>query len=179
MEILAIVALFAGQSADGTMQPVVVAPLPRMSIYGAGGGAGGIVYLQARAGDLDGDGVPDDAIVKLACDGNEVRSAHYTITSPRDSASGQSSGKRTHHPVTFVKEWSAATPLLAQMRPGYDLKSNSKGRVAGYNLKENKGARMTSAGGGWTAIMLTDVEGLCAAARAAVVTKTSSNIQNN
>lgn len=38
----------------------------------------------------------------------------YNVKSPRDSASGQASGKRTHHPVTFVKEWGASTPQFFQ-----------------------------------------------------------------
>jgi type VI secretion system secreted protein Hcp len=41
-------------------------------------------------------------------------SFHYNVKSPRDAASGQASGKRTHHPVTFVKEWGPATPQLFQ-----------------------------------------------------------------
>lgn len=179
MDMLAIIAALATQASGAVAQPVVVAPLPRMSIYGAGGGSGGIVYLQAHAGDLDGDGAPDDVVLKLTCAGGEVRSAHYTLA-PRDVASGQASGKRTHHPVTFVKEWSAATPLLAQMRPGYNLKENKTARVAGYNVKENNGLRMATDGGGWTSIELTDTGGMCAAAAAAVeATKSRSNIQNN
>ena len=35
---------------------------------------------------------------------------HYTVTSPRDLASGQAGGKRVHGPVTIHKEWGAATP---------------------------------------------------------------------
>lgn len=129
----------------------------------------GPLYLKVvSAGDLDGDGVADEAVIRLACAGGELRAAHYSVQSPRDSASGMASGKRTHSPVTFVKEWGPATPQLKTMTPTYDIK------VA-------KGARMTSDGGGWTAIRLSNADGLCAAAAAAakVVTKTSSNIQNN
>jgi type VI secretion system secreted protein Hcp len=36
----------------------------------------------------------------------------YELSSPRDAASGQPSGKRQHHPVTFTKEWGAATPQI-------------------------------------------------------------------
>ena len=36
----------------------------------------------------------------------------HEIKSPRDAASGQATGKRQHQPVTFVKEWGAATPQL-------------------------------------------------------------------
>lgn len=41
-------------------------------------------------------------------------SFHYKVESPRDSASGMASGKRTHHPVAFVKEWGASTPQFFQ-----------------------------------------------------------------
>ena len=129
----------------------------------------GPIYLKfSSAGDLDGDGRADDGFLKLTCAGGTLQSAHYTVKSPRDSASGMASGKRTHHPVTFVKEWGAATPQLMKVKPT-------------YNIKEAKGARMAMDGGGWTAIRLSNADGLCAAASAAakLVTKTSSNIQNN
>ncbi len=38
--------------------------------------------------------------------------ASHTITSPRDVATGQASGKRMHGTVKIVKEWSASSPLL-------------------------------------------------------------------
>jgi type VI secretion system secreted protein Hcp len=41
-------------------------------------------------------------------------SFHYAVSSPRDAASGQASGKRQHQPVVFVKEWGAASPQLFQ-----------------------------------------------------------------
>lgn len=37
---------------------------------------------------------------------------HYSVQSPRDAASGMASGRRSHQPVRFVKEWGAATPQL-------------------------------------------------------------------
>ena len=36
----------------------------------------------------------------------------HAIVSPRDAASGQSSGKRQHGDVKIVKEWDKSTPLL-------------------------------------------------------------------
>lgn len=129
----------------------------------------GPIYLKfSSTGDLDGDGLPDDGFLRLTCAGGVLEAAHYTVKSPRDSASGMASGKRTHKPVTFVKEWGPATPQLNKVKPTYDI-------------KEAKGARMAMDGGGWTAIRLSNADGLCAAAAAAakVVTKTSSNIQNN
>jgi len=39
---------------------------------------------------------------------------HYSVSSPRESGSGQATGRRIHQPVSFVKEWGAATPQLFQ-----------------------------------------------------------------
>lgn len=39
---------------------------------------------------------------------------YYEVKSPRDSASGQATGKRTHQPVTFVKQWGPASPQFFQ-----------------------------------------------------------------
>ncbi len=41
-------------------------------------------------------------------------SFHYAVSSPRDVATGQASGRRQHQPVVFVKEWGAASPQLFQ-----------------------------------------------------------------
>lgn len=132
--------------------------------------AAGPIYLKVsdfRDTDSDGDTVLDEAILRLNCAGGQLRAAHYNVKSPRDSASGMASGKRTHHPVTFVKEWGPATPQLRALRAGYDLKANVK-------------ARMVVDGGGWTRIALTNADGLCPAAIDAVkATKSRSNIQNN
>lgn len=38
----------------------------------------------------------------------------YDVKSPRDTASGQATGKRIHGPVIITKEWGAATPQLFQ-----------------------------------------------------------------
>lgn len=38
----------------------------------------------------------------------------YSVRAPRDLASGMASGKRQHGPVTFTKEWGAASPQLFQ-----------------------------------------------------------------
>jgi type VI secretion system secreted protein Hcp len=36
----------------------------------------------------------------------------YEVTSPRDVATGQASGRRQHKPITITKEWGAASPQL-------------------------------------------------------------------
>ena len=125
-------------------------------------------YLRVAAGDLNGDGLADEAYLKIVCADGVLKQAHYTVKSPRDAASGQASGKRMHKPVTITKEWGPSTPMLSKVKPT-------------YNVKSVEGARMTSDGGGWTALTLANADGLCPATEAAAkrVTKTRSNIQNN
>jgi len=124
----------------------------------------GQTYLDATStGDLDGDGLPDDAIIRLHCTGGVLQAADFVVK-PREASSGQASGKRMHKPITIIKEWGAATPQLAKTRPN-------------YNIKELKGAR--TAGGEWTAIDLSGAPNLCADTAAALRTKSRSNIQNN
>lgn len=41
-------------------------------------------------------------------------SFEHNIQSPRDVATGRASGKRQHGPITFTKEWGAATPQILQ-----------------------------------------------------------------
>ena len=138
-----------------------------LAITGVASDANGPLYLQVHAGDLDGDGLPDDAVMKLVCAAGKLSNASY-IVSPRDSATGQASGKRQHKPVTFVKEWGAATPQLSAVKPT-------------YNIKELKGNERRVATDGWQMLSLANADGLCPAAEAAAATavKSRSNIQNN
>jgi len=58
-------------------------------------------------GSFKGEGATDkQQFAALALD--------YEVKSPRDSATGQASGKRQHLPLSVVKEWGAATPQLFQ-----------------------------------------------------------------
>lgn len=129
------------------------------------------IPLQVTAGDLDGDGVSDSGMLLLRCSGGSVSSAmlHYNVKSPRDSASGQASGKRTHI-IPHVLERSGS--LLSKMRPTYDVK-----KVEGARFASKKGYDH------YQALSLSGADGLCAAAteEAAKVkaTKSRSNIQNN
>jgi|SRR3954451_6387081 type VI secretion system secreted protein Hcp len=34
----------------------------------------------------------------------------YSVDSPRDQATGMATGKRVHHPISFVKQWGASSP---------------------------------------------------------------------
>lgn len=136
----------------------------KVEIYGVGGQPTGPLYLQVHAGDLDGDGLPDDAVLKLDCDGNHLRQTQYVVVA-RDSAGGNPAGKRQYAPVKIVKEWGAASPQLMALRPTYDV-------------KKMKGNERSSMAGEWTSLTIGNAEGLCPAAAAAVV-KSKSNITNN
>ena len=39
---------------------------------------------------------------------------HYSVAHPRDAASGMATGRRIHQPISFVKEWGAASPQIFQ-----------------------------------------------------------------
>jgi len=136
-----------------------------LAITGVSGDATGSVYLRVQAGDLDGDGTPDNAVLKLVCTAGKVSNAFY-ILAPRDPASGMAAGKRQYAPVKSVKDWRAASPELQKLRPQYDVKT----------LKGNE-----RAADGWTSVSLSNTDGLCAASQAAVATvvKSKSNITNN
>ena len=111
-------------------------------------------YVVVQAGDLDGDGVSDDAYLKLACSDGKLTQAWYQVKGPRDAGSGMPTGKRQHRPVTFVKEWGAATPQLSAIKPT-------------YNIKTLKGARAATGEDDWLPISLAGTDGLCETAGAA------------
>ena len=131
---------------------------------------GGPIYLKAHSsGDLDGDGVADDVVVRMVCTAGVMHSAEYRVTGPREAASGQASGKRMHKPFTMVKEWGAATPELAAMKASYDIKKvEGTGARAKITMEDD-----------WNPMSLANSEDVCASAAAAKATKTRSNVQNN
>jgi hypothetical protein len=126
---------------------------------------GGQMFLKVSStGDLDGDGLPDEAVLRISCTSGKVAAAHLYVLEPSHSAAAQASGKRMHRPFTIVKEWSPASPQLAKMRPTYDV-------------KEQKGARAVDADG-WIPVSLSNAPDICPVAQQAVV-KSKSNITNN
>ena len=130
---------------------------------------GGPMYIKAHSsGDLDGDGLADDVVIRMECAAGVMHAAQYQVISPRDAASGQASGKRMHKPFTIVKEWGAASPQLMAMKTSYDVKK-----------VEGTGARAISYDDSWNPITLSNSESICAEAVAAKVTKSRSNIRNN
>jgi hypothetical protein len=139
-----------------------------LKIDGVARTGGGPFYLRAHSsGDLDGDGLPDELVIRLECTAGVMHRAEYQVTSPRDASTGQASGKRMHKPFTIVKEWGAASPQLLAMKTGYDVKK-----------VEGTGARgKTSMDDSWSPISLSNAEELCAAA--APIVKSKSNITNN
>ncbi len=74
--------------------------------------------------------------------GPHVLAFEYEVKAPRDVATGQSSGKRQHKPVTISKEWDASTPtlILGQVTvgdldgDGVDAKTKSTPQIATYDL---------------------------------------------
>ena len=167
MLILALIAAAAVAPGDG--KTMALDDWHALSIYGVAGDGSGPTYLQVHAGDLDGDGIADDAVVRLTCAAGKLSAVHFLheVKSPRDSASGLATGKRMHKPITIVKEWGPATPQLMAMKPTYDVKK-----------VEGTGAR--TAPGEWAPLTVANADGLCPAADVARrATKTRSNIQNN
>lgn len=163
-----LIALLALTAADGNKSAIDDwSPATIVSIGSSSSENAGSNYLIIQAGDLDGDGLPDDAYLKLACDDGKLTNSWYQVKGARDSGSGMPTGKRQHKPVTFVKEWGPASPQLSAMKPTYDLKTL-------------KGAR-ASAHDDWSSIVLRNTDGLCAATGAAAraIVKSKSNITNN
>ncbi|HMI39790.1 MAG TPA: hypothetical protein VK485_01000 [Sphingomicrobium sp.] len=107
-----------------------------------------------NVGDLDGDGRSDEAWLRVRC-ADGVVAAAYEVKSPRDSASGQASGKRMHKPFTITKEWGAKSGGAVGKTVSWDIKELKGAKVAGssatYDVKkvEGTGAR-TATGGGIT-----------------------------
>ena len=107
------------------------------------------LYQVTSDADSDGDGLNDSGWLRVACDGAVVSAVYYTVKSPRDVATGQSSGKRMHKPFVITKELDKSTPMF----------KTGGGKVVGsalsWDLGKNKSARMdhsgasdASAGGG-------------------------------
>lgn len=61
----------------------------------------------AKQGKFKGESLPAAQKEKLA----GLRFS-YQVSAPHDAATGQASGKRQHSPVSFTKEWGAASPQL-------------------------------------------------------------------
>ena len=118
------------------------------------------LYEVSSDADSDGDGHNDSGWLRVACDGAVTSAVYYTVKSPRDVATGQSSGKRMHKPFVITKELDKSTPMfktgggkVVGSTVGWDLATGKGSRVAAstgagqsrkatYNIKENKSARV-------------------------------------
>lgn len=115
----------------------------------------GYTYFNVQSSvDINEDGVLDEGIVRLQCASGKLRAAHYHVKDPRASASGQATGKRTHYPVTFVKEWGAATPQLYQV----NVTSIGLPKITPKIAKESHGRIAAS---GWEPITLAETATIC------------------
>lgn len=113
--------------------------LEKISFTVTGEGLGsppGITYLKISA-DTDGDGVGEEAVLRLVCAAGELRNAALWSVTGTDA-----SGKRTHQPVTFVKDWGPSTPQFRALSESY--------------LKR-KLNRWLPAGGGWQQVEVAGV----------------------
>ena len=159
-----LIALLALTAADGNKSAIDDwSPATIVSIGSSGNDDAVSNYLVVQAGDLDGDGVSDDAYLKLACADGKLTNSWYQVKGPRDAGSGMATGKRQHKPLLVVKEWEAAPPALAAVKPTYDIKTIKSARASAHD--------------DWLPILLRNTDGLCAAAR--TIIKSKSNITNN
>ncbi|MEO6112837.1 MAG: hypothetical protein ABIP07_00100 [Sphingomicrobium sp.] len=101
------------------------------------------LYAVRLDADSDGDGIGDEAWLRVMCT-NEVVTAvyYYTVKSPRDAATGQASGKRMHKPFTITKEWGPSTPMLGKTGAGGGGGGGAVGKTLGWDLATGKGARV-------------------------------------
>lgn len=90
--------------------------LEKISFTVTGEGLGslpGVAYLKIFV-DKDQNGVSEEAVLRLVCAGGELRDAALWSVTGSDV-----SGKRTHHPVTFVKEWGSSSPQFRALTAAY------------------------------------------------------------
>src|SRR5712692_2862842 len=78
----------------------------------AGAASAGTVHISMTVhgkhqGNFKGD---NNVTGKAPSDLINVFSYQYSVTSPRDAATGQASGKRQHHPLVITHELGASSP---------------------------------------------------------------------
>ena len=122
------------------------------------------LYEVKSDADSDGDGLNDSSWLRVACDGTTISAVYHSVKSPRDSASGQASGKRMHKPLTIIKEWGPSTPMFRAAgggkTVGWDLATNKGNRSAGprqtvdHSRASDDSAGKTMAHDSWTAVNL-------------------------
>jgi type VI secretion system secreted protein Hcp len=68
-----------------------------------------VTIVGSKQGQFKGESIRANAKGKL-----EGLTFVSDVSSPRDAASGMATGKRTHAPIVFTKQWGAASPQLFQ-----------------------------------------------------------------
>ncbi len=94
--------------------------------------------VSVAVGDVTGDG--HATMEQISLNFTKIEFGHYESkrkgTASREAGSGQASGKRTHKPVTFVKEWNAASsPVITITEAGGSVSGDL---IATYDLKAAK-----------------------------------------
>lgn len=92
----------------------------------------GQVTINVQAADVDGDGAAETRKTLVL---PHVLESSGNVKSPRDVATGQSSGKRQHQPITFSKRIDKSSPVLYRLQQAatsmtikvsYDVAMNKK-----------------------------------------------------
>lgn len=130
----------------------------------------GMFHLRVM-GDVDGDGVADERVLRVQCDGSRLLAAalHDNVKSPRDTASGMASGKQAHGNGTASVDGSTNQwPTLPRLASP----------VLTPRMRISSVARTAHAG--WSAVELSEPTAVCPAlqqAAAAIINTSRSNIK--
>lgn len=128
--------------------PLLLLP-PVLAVAGDGGmplsleglardAAAGTVLLRTRADrDSDGDGVPDAGELRAHCDRSTLLAFHYRVVSPRDSASGQASGKRSA--PRPARDWGPPSPPFRTLHPRVTVDAATAADADGWRIAKVDG----------------------------------------
>jgi type VI secretion system secreted protein Hcp len=73
-----------------------------------------VAFKGTKQGQLKGESTKSQSSQKSGWKNTAVLSFEFGLQSPRDASSGLPTGKRTHSPITIVREVDSASPLLWQ-----------------------------------------------------------------
>ena len=109
------VPLLAGQNTSPLLRPGAISSgltttTTSLQRIGASAPAAGYAVIEGtKQGAFKGT-----AMIKGLENSIPIQRFDYEVSSPRDVATGQATGKRQHKPIRIVKEWDAASPMLFQ-----------------------------------------------------------------
>src|SRR3954453_16430933 len=122
-------ALLAAAAVPGDGKIMASDDWPAFAIYGVGGNASGALFVQVHGGDLDGDGRPDDAVVKLICADGTLTQSLYRVA-PRDSGIGMPTGRGPRQTTSLDGTFGAEPAELSAIKPTYNVKMQNGSRTA-------------------------------------------------